>query len=99
MLHGADKIEQEVSGYYVADEIAGTYRGMMIAIAAKHWHIFARMSNHEFAQVLRMLALKVNLAKFKKHPRGPKKPAPKRTRHKNKPHVSTFRLIAARCRG
>ncbi len=95
-VHGADKIEQEVSGYYVADEISGTYRGMMIAIPAKRWQIFQTMRNHELAKVLRMLALKVNLAKYKKHPRGPKKPPPKRTHYKNKPHVSTFRLIGGR---
>ena len=95
-VHGADKIEQEVSGYYVADEISGTYRGMMIAIPAKRWQIFQTMSNHEFARVLRMLAVNVNLAEYKKHPRGPKKARPKRTYCKNKPHVSTFRLIGGR---
>jgi len=31
-VHGTDKIETEVSSYYLADEIKGTYRGMMIAI-------------------------------------------------------------------
>ncbi len=30
-VHGIEKIEQEVSSYYLADEIRGTYRGMMIA--------------------------------------------------------------------
>ena len=30
-VHGMEKIEQEVSSYYLADEIRGTYRGMMIA--------------------------------------------------------------------
>ncbi len=95
-VHGSDKIEDEVSGYYVADEIAATYRGMMIAIAAKHWRIFRTMSNREFVKVLRMLASNVNLAHYKKHPRGPKKPPTKRTYHKNHPHVSTFRLTAER---
>ena len=96
-VHGAEKIENEVSGYYVADEISATYRGMMIAIPAKHWRIFETMGNREFAKVLRMLASNVNLAKYKKHPRGPKKPPQKRTHRKNQPHVSTFRLIADRC--
>ena len=95
-VHGSERIENEVSGYYVADEISATYRGMMIAIPAKHWRIFETMSNREFTKVLRMLALNVNLAKYRKHPRGPKKPPPKRTHHKNQPHVSTFRLIADR---
>ncbi len=95
-VHGAEQIENEVSGYYVADEISATYRGMMIAIPSKHWLVFQTMSNREFVKVLRMLALNVKLAQYKKHPRGPKKPPAKRTHHKNKPHVSTFRLIAER---
>jgi hypothetical protein len=31
-VHGAEKIDQEVSGYYIASEIAETYRGLNIAI-------------------------------------------------------------------
>jgi Transposase DDE domain len=33
-VHGADTFETKVSGYYIADEISATYRGMMIAIAS-----------------------------------------------------------------
>lgn len=95
-VHGADVIEQNVSGYYVADELSSVYQGMMIAIPQKHWQIFSRMSAREFAETLRTLASKVNLRRFKKHPRKPKKPQPKRTYDKRHPHVSTFRLIADR---
>jgi hypothetical protein len=28
--HGADVIAEQVSGYYIANEISGTYQGMMI---------------------------------------------------------------------
>jgi len=95
-VHGADVIEQNVSGYYIAEELSSVYPGMMIAIPEKHWQIFGRMTHREFADILRLLASKVNLRRFKKHPRGPKKPKPKRIFDKNHPHVSTFRLIAAR---
>lgn len=95
-VHGADVVEQEVSGYYVADELSAVYQGMMIAIPKKHWQIFGRMTPREFADTLRVLASKVNLRRFKKHPRGPKKAQPKRTYDKKHPHVSTFRLIADR---
>jgi len=95
-VHGADVVEQDVSGYYVANELSGVYQGMMIAIPEKHWQIFGRMTPGEFADTLRVLASKINLRRFKKHPRGPKKPQPKRRYDKKHPHVSTFRLIAAR---
>ena len=95
-VHGADVVEQDVSGYYVADELSAVSQGMMIAIPEKHWQIFGRMKPREFADTLRVLASKVNLRRFQKHPRGPKKPQPKRTHDKKHPHVSTFRLIATR---
>ena len=95
-VHGAETIEQEVSGYYVADEISATYRGMMIAIPPQQWQVFSRLTAEAFAEVLRMLALNVNLRKYKKHARGPKKQPPPRRRDKNQNHVSTFRLIDQR---
>src|SRR5512135_2168820 len=37
---GEEKVAEEVSGDYVADEIAGTHRGMMIAIPEDEWAMF-----------------------------------------------------------
>jgi len=95
-VHGAEVVEQDVAGYYVAEELSAVYQGMMIAIPEKHWQIFGRMKPREVADTLRVLASKVNLRRFQKHPRGPKKPQPKRTYDKKHPHASTFRLISAR---
>ena len=97
-VHGAQKIENEVSRYYIAKEIERTYEGMMIAIPDKNWHVFSRMTTQQFVRVLVMLARKVELQRYKKHVRGPKKPPPKRKKYKNGAHVSTARLIAARMR-
>jgi hypothetical protein len=95
-VHGTEKIEAELSGYDVADEIAGTYRGMMIAIPEEAWLVFGDLSVSEWSVLLRELAGKVRLDKLRKHPRGPKKPPPKRQRDKRKPHVSTAKLLAER---
>jgi hypothetical protein len=95
-VHGTEIVEEEVSGYYVAEELSAVYPGMMIAIPEKHWQVFGRMKLPEYAEVLRGLASQVHLRRYKKHPRGPKKPALPRTHDKNHPHVSTFRLIAVR---
>jgi IS4 transposase len=94
--HGVDKIEQELSAYYVADEVAGTYRGMLIAIPEQHWQTFAQMSVREMATVLKRLARNVRLEAFQKHPRGPKKPPTKKQYNKHQPHVSTARILARR---
>jgi hypothetical protein len=95
-VHGAEKIKNNVSGYYLADEISGTYRGMMIAIPDDEWRLFALMTTNEFVELLKTLASNVKLSAFKKHPRGPKKPAVKRIMNKNSPHVSTAKLLANR---
>ena len=95
-IHGKKVIEEQLSGYYLADEISGTYRGMMIAIGAEEWEIFRELTDAELIQVLRKLAKKVKLSKFRKHPRGPKKPVAKRKSDPKTPHVSTAKLIASR---
>jgi hypothetical protein len=46
---------------------------MMIAVPEAQWGIFLTMSAQTFNRTLLQLADKVNLAKFKKHKRGPKK--------------------------
>ena len=94
--HGVEKIEKVLSTYYLADEIAGTYRGMMIAIPEEHWHVFATATPAQLADVLKGLARKVDLAKLTKHPRGPKKPKPRRQRSRRVTHVATARILAKR---
>jgi len=97
-VHGTDVVDNQVSGYYLADEISGTYRGMMIAIDNEHWLIFQQMTPNKLARVLRELAANVKLSAFRKHPRGPKKPLPKRKSCKITPHVSTAKLLAQRAK-
>jgi hypothetical protein len=69
---------------------------MMIVIANDHWSVFRDMPIGDLVRLLKKFAGKVNLAKYKKHPCGPKKPQLKRVSMKNKPHVSTARILAER---
>ncbi len=94
--HGAEKIDEEVSGYYSAGERKRVYEGMMIAIPDEHWRAFGAMPAAQFAAFLRETAGRVSLPKYKKHPRGPKKPTVKRRHRQDHPHVSTAELLAAR---
>jgi hypothetical protein len=94
--HGEDVIQRQVSGYYLSLEIRGTYDGMMIAVPGEHWNLFRTLSIPQFAQLLRELALRVQLRRFRKHPRKPKKPPPPKTAYQNGGHVSTHRLIQKR---
>jgi len=95
-IHGTKVIEEQVSGYYLADEISGTYRGMMIALDAEQWILFRQLPQSELIKFLKKLARKVKLSALRKHPRGPKKPVAKRKKDPKTPHVSTAKLIASR---
>jgi hypothetical protein len=95
-VHGAKVITEEVSGYYLADEVAGTYRGMMIALPEDEWAVFHDLSPVALGHVLQELARHVRLSEYRKQPRGPKKPQPKRKIVGQQNHVSTAKLLEAR---
>jgi IS4 transposase len=93
--HGTETVEEGVSNYYLADEITGTYRGMMVAVPPEKWKPLGTCDVPTFAQWLVELASKANLKRFKKSPRGPKKPRQRRTRFTKEKHISTAKLLAA----
>jgi hypothetical protein len=95
VVHGAKQVQDKVSFYYLADEVAGTWRGMEIVIPARHWNgRFADLSPSQLASQLKHIAGHAQLRRYRKHPRGPKKSPPKR--RGTATHVSTARLIAQR---
>lgn len=96
-VHGADKIQEEVSGYYLADEVAGTWRGMMIVLPAEFWHKrFDRLPAPQMATFLVQTAKHVRLSRFKKHPRRPKTPPDSKMNKTKRTHVSTARILMQR---
>jgi hypothetical protein len=95
-VHGATTIDEDLSLYYVANDIAQTSHGMMIAIPEEEWRVFSRMRPAEMAATLQELARKVRLKAYRKSPRGPKKPRPKREGTTKSPHVSTAKLLRKR---
>ena len=97
-VHGHEVVEEKVSTYYLADEVKGVYRGMMIAIPPAEWEKFRELTIAQLAVQLKELASKANLTAYKRHRRGPKKPRPERIHYKDKPHVSTARLLATRAK-
>jgi hypothetical protein len=95
-VHGAEPIDQDLSLYYVANDIAQTYHGMMIAIPEEEWRVFSLMSPSEMVATLKMLAQQVHLKAYRKSPRGPKKPRPKREGQTTSSHVSTAKILRDR---
>jgi hypothetical protein len=94
--HGAEKVENDLSRYFMAEEIGQVYRGMMVALPPEEWAIFRDMSNSQYVAFLKRLAHNVDFERYPKAHRGPKKPKPKRHYDPEHPHVSVAKLLLAR---
>ncbi len=93
--HGAEKIEGNVSLYYFADEVSHTHRGLTIAVPERYWtKTYASLTPTQLAQELLRIARAMNLSRYQKHKRGPKKKI-KPENKQNRNHVSTQRVLAA----
>ena len=93
--HGREEVEERVSNYHLAQEVATTYAGMMIALPPREWEAFRGMSVEAMAGFLREAANQAWLAKYPRSKHGPKKPRPKRT-GRITDHVATARLLDRR---
>ena len=69
---------------------------MLVAIDPEHWHTFSEMTLSQFAKTLLTLAKTVDLTRYQKSLRGPKKPAPKRTAYHHGGHASTHWILSKR---
>jgi len=83
----------DLSTYYLADEIAGIGRGMMVVLPEDFWQRkFADLTPVELVRNLTALARGADLSKYRKrHPS--RKPSPRVPRRRPGSHVSTARLL------
>jgi IS4 transposase len=83
----------QVSIFYVCDEISHTYRGLDLVLTDRDWlQAFGSLTAAQLARKLEQIAAAVDLSRYRKHPRGPKKPPPKMIKTKRN-HVSTARIL------
>jgi IS4 transposase len=94
--HGRERVQEEVSTYYIAEELSAVSEGMKIAIPRTTWCKIAGLSVAEFSRWLREVAHHADLERYKKHPRGPKKKQKKPRRDPKRPHVATSRELQSR---
>jgi hypothetical protein len=82
-----------LSSYHLATEVAAKSDGVAIAVAATTWEGLARLPMAEFAQWLHTVAGNLDWRRYRKNPRGPKRPQTvKRTRRGA--HRSTAQELA-----
>lgn len=93
---GHSFVREELSMYYLTVEVERVTDGMQIAVGPDDWAIFRTMTAEQFAETLRTVAAQMNLCKYTKSKRGPKKKPPPKISGKRNHHVSTARILAMR---
>jgi len=88
-----EQAAESLSSYYMADEVANTTKGMLIAVPEASWEKLVQMPLKKFAAWLGKAAGGADLRRYRKSPRGPKKPTTVR-RTRRGAHRSTARLLA-----
>jgi IS4 transposase len=90
--HG-NEADEQLSGYYLADEIGHDYRTLMKYLPPDQWTGWRQLAPADMSRLLLAVARHVNLKALKKSKRGPKKPPKEKPvfskKHK---HYSTCRL-------
>ena len=92
--HGEQKIDDELSDEHLIRDVVLTQTGMDIAVDPAAWEHYRTLPSTRFAQTLARLAQHVDLKRYPKHKRGPKKPRPKQTSGQKNHHISTAKLLA-----
>ncbi len=89
-------IEQKLSSYHIALEMANTTATLMTMVDIEEWAYFRTLTAAGMAAWLIQCCAYVQMRKYQKaKPRGPKKAKPKRVKEKSS-HVSVARLLNER---
>jgi IS4 transposase len=92
-VHGEDA-EAEISGHYLADEIAHDYRTLMKYLPPDQWTGWRGLVPSALVALLRSLAQHVNMKALTRSQRGPKLPPKRKPVYSKKhKHYSTARLL------
>ena len=92
--HGAQKIDDELSDEHFLRDVVLTPTGLDIAVDPAAWEHDRTLSPIRFAQTRQRLAQRIDLKRYPKHKRGPKKPRPPQASGRKNHHVSTAKLLA-----
>jgi IS4 transposase len=93
-VHGEGAADN-LSTYYVSNEIAATHIGMSVILEGDFWRErYAHLTPLQMANELKRLARNMRLSKYTKHKWTPKKKGKKKESKKDRNHTSTARVLA-----
>jgi hypothetical protein len=87
--------EKELSWYHLCSETSSVWAGMEIAVESRDWsRLLDGLSAAEYAKLLRELAGRLKLSKYKKARRSPKSKTHQKREACKGNHVSTAKILA-----
>lgn len=93
-VHGQEAADN-LSTYYVSNEIAATHLGMSVILEGNFWQQrYAHLTPLQMANELKRLARNMRLSKYTKHKWTPKRKQKKKQSKKDRNHTSTARVLA-----
>jgi hypothetical protein len=89
----AEELVSEVSHHALSVEISRFSDGMLVVLDDAFWHRTLGGTSADLAKTLRALSRQIDLKRYRKSKRGPKKKVVKPPRKRNKTHVSTAKIL------
>jgi IS4 transposase len=93
-VHGEDTIDEELSDYHLTQDVTATSVGMTIAVPVELWEHYQILSPRKLASELVRLGKRIDLSRYPKKKRGPKKPQPRKKSGQRNHHIATARILA-----
>ena len=83
----------EVSDFHISVDVSRYTDGMLVALDEKFWKEFVPVTTPALAAVLRRISRDIDMSKYRKSRRGPKKKKAKRSKNAQSKHVSTAKRL------
>ena len=84
----------ETSHFHISKNVSDKTEGMLIAITEDEWNNLIPSTTSGVSAILTNIASQIDLSKYRKARRGPKKKKPHRSRNLPSSHVSTAKLLS-----
>lgn len=88
-----EAVVNELSHHAISVEVSRYTDGMLVVLDDAFWHRLLGQSIQDQAEILRQYSRSIDLKKYRKSKRGPKKKIIKPPRKRNKTHVSTAKIL------
>lgn len=93
--HGQAAIDEKLSDHHLTEHVVSIEVGMNIAVAPEEWVRYQELTPAKLARELLHFAKRVDLTRYPKKKRGPKKPKPRMKSGDRNHHISTAKTLAA----